>query len=155
MTATLTVWHNIATDAEGRLLGMLDGYQPGHPLVPVARRELPITLTSDGQPHDPQVHTWLEEIWRLLNIGDDPSFGTPDPWAVQYRSRRNRSLSTGDVAQLTATETPDPHDGVDSADKPADLWFAVAHVGWTPIVPPSRLAIGVNRHGTTSLPPEP
>lgn len=34
-----------------------------------------------------------EALWRLLNIGDDPDFGTPDPRAVAYRQRGNRSLS--------------------------------------------------------------
>ena len=30
---TLTIWHNVATDAQGRHAGMLDGYQPGNPMV--------------------------------------------------------------------------------------------------------------------------
>ena len=31
---TVTIWHNMVTDA-GRHTGMLDGYQPGHPMVRV------------------------------------------------------------------------------------------------------------------------
>jgi hypothetical protein len=32
---TVTIWHNAATDAQGWHTGMLDGYQPGHPMVRV------------------------------------------------------------------------------------------------------------------------
>jgi hypothetical protein len=32
---TVSVWHNVAHDAEGRHAAMLDGYQPGHPMVRV------------------------------------------------------------------------------------------------------------------------
>jgi hypothetical protein len=32
---TITVWHNPAADGQGRLIAMLDGYQPGHPMVRV------------------------------------------------------------------------------------------------------------------------
>jgi len=32
---TLTIWHNAARDGEGRPTGMLDGYQPGDPVVRV------------------------------------------------------------------------------------------------------------------------
>jgi hypothetical protein len=32
---TLTIWHNVALDAEGRHTAMLDGYQPGDPVVRV------------------------------------------------------------------------------------------------------------------------
>jgi len=35
ITVTVTVWHNIARDHEGRHTGMLDGYQPGDPMVRV------------------------------------------------------------------------------------------------------------------------
>jgi len=32
---TATIWHNAARDDEGRHTGMLDGYQPGDPMVRV------------------------------------------------------------------------------------------------------------------------
>jgi hypothetical protein len=32
---TVTIWHNAARDGEGRLAGMLDGYQPSDPSVRV------------------------------------------------------------------------------------------------------------------------
>ena len=34
-TVTITLWHNIATGAHDRPTGLLDGYQPGHPMVRV------------------------------------------------------------------------------------------------------------------------
>ena len=30
---TVTIWHNVALDGQGRHLAMLDGYQPGDPVV--------------------------------------------------------------------------------------------------------------------------
>ena len=32
---TVTIWHNVAHDAEGRHTAMAGGYQPGHPMVRV------------------------------------------------------------------------------------------------------------------------
>ena len=32
---TVTIWHNVATDAQGRHTRMLDGYQAGNPIVRV------------------------------------------------------------------------------------------------------------------------
>ena len=32
---TVTIWHNVAFDGQGRHTAMLDGYQPGDPMVPV------------------------------------------------------------------------------------------------------------------------
>ena len=32
---TVTIWHNVARDGQGRPTGMLDGYQPGDPVVRV------------------------------------------------------------------------------------------------------------------------
>ncbi|HEY0697395.1 MAG TPA: hypothetical protein VGD43_06255 [Micromonospora sp.] len=42
----------------------------------------------------------LSDVYRLFNVGHDPQFGTPDPRAVVYRERGNRSLSVGDVVAL-------------------------------------------------------
>jgi hypothetical protein len=124
----VTAWHNIATDNKGHLIGMLDGYTHGHPLVPVATWDAPEVSV-------PLVV--LEEAYALLNIGDDPAFGVPDERAVAYRARGNRSLSIGDVVQAGTT------------------WAAVAVTGFTPIPEPDYVAIGANRPGTTSLPGTP
>src|SRR5690348_15190281 len=37
----VTVYHNVAADDAGRHLGILDGYQPDHPVTPVFATELP------------------------------------------------------------------------------------------------------------------
>lgn len=106
----VNVYHNVTVDPVGRPLGMLDGYREGHRLVLVTQFEM------DGGAVD---NSTLEEVFRLLNVGDDPEFGTPDPRAVAYRAAGNRSLSVGDVVQV---------DGE---------WFAVDRFGWTPIKKPT------------------
>jgi len=82
------VYHNVAVDDAGRHLGFLDGYQPGQPVTLVFSTELPECHDLDA----------CEQLYRLLNVGDDPDFGEPDPRATAYRARGNRSLSMGDVA---------------------------------------------------------
>ncbi len=32
---TVTIWHSVALDGQGHQTGMLDGYQPGDPVVRV------------------------------------------------------------------------------------------------------------------------
>lgn len=87
------VYHGIATDDQGRSIGMVDGYRDGHPVV------LVFTHRIEGRSHA----YVLQELYRLLNVGDDPEFGTPDPAAVEYRQRGNRSLSMGDVIEIDDT----------------------------------------------------
>lgn len=125
---TITVFHNIATDEQGRMLGMLDGYVEGHPLVPVA---------SYCDDEGGRRHAACERAFHLLNVGHDPDFGTPDERAVTYREQGNRSLSVGDVVQVT--------EGVLSA------WFSCDATGFSHIAPPAWFALGVSGHGTTSL----
>ena len=123
---TVTVWHNIATDHTGRPIGMIDGYQPGHPLVPVAHWSV-----AAGTPRADV----LAETFAVLNIGDDPDFGTPDRRVLLYRARGNRSLSIGDVIQIGAT------------------WNAVAPVGFTTIAAEPDIRLGARRPGTRPLIP--
>jgi hypothetical protein len=120
----VTVWHNIATDVAGRAIAAMDGYQPGHPLTPVAGWDVP----ADTSPL-----AALAETFAVLNVGDDPAFGTPDPRAQQYRARHNRSLSIGDVVQI------------------GDTWVAVAREGFTTIPAPQYFALDARRPGTTPL----
>ena len=152
------VWHNIATDLMGGWEGY-DGYRPGHPLVPVC------TWTTDTTDHQ----QLLEDVYRLLNVGDDPAFGTPDPIALRYRRSRNRSLSVGDVVCLITndnTHNTTDHATDDTTDVPTDdilqndtegageddvSWYACARLGWTRVNRPEWFAIGANRPGTTSL----
>jgi hypothetical protein len=80
----VTIYHNIATkpgDAATRPLGMLDGYSPGHPLVPVFRYQSDLTLPA-----------LLEAAFEMFNVGDTDT-------ARAYRAPGNRSLSVGDVVQ--------------------------------------------------------
>lgn len=84
-----TVFHNVAKDETGRP-DTFFGYKPGQPLVKVAE----VTVEASGP------DAALEQVFHLLNVGDDPTFGTPDPQAVAYRAARNRSLSVGDVVVL-------------------------------------------------------
>jgi hypothetical protein len=72
-----------------------------------------------------------EAVWELLNIGDDPAFGTPDPRAVAYRRRGNRSLSTGDLVCIGS-----------------GAWYAAAApAGFTP-VPAAPLLVTEQQPGT-------
>jgi hypothetical protein len=41
-----------------------------------------------------------DRAFQLFNVGDDPAFGEPDPRALVYRERGNRSLSVGDVVGI-------------------------------------------------------
>ncbi|MBN1172641.1 MAG: hypothetical protein JXA67_10755 [Micromonosporaceae bacterium] len=93
MNATITVraYLNTTQDANGLPLGMLDGYQPGHELTLVFETTAP--ATDDDL-------TVCEQVFRLLNVGDDPEFGTPDPRALEYRFKGHRSLSVGDVVDV-------------------------------------------------------
>lgn len=56
---TITVFHNVARDGDGRPTGMLDGYQPGDPVVAV------FTYQADpaGRPAE-QVH---DEAFEIFN----------------------------------------------------------------------------------------
>ncbi len=118
----VTVYHNCATDEHGRHLGMLDGYEPGHPVTPVADLNIP-------GPADP--FKVLDHVYFLFNVGDDSSFGTPYDVAVEYRKRRNRSLSMGDVARIDGD------------------WYGLLEDGWAPIAEP-KIEI-TTLHGTTPL----
>jgi hypothetical protein len=79
MRATVTVFHNVCRGGAP----MLTGYQPGDVLVPVE------TWTVRRW-RDPEA---AAAAFRLLNVGEDRVFGKPDPVAVEYRARGNRSLS--------------------------------------------------------------
>lgn len=74
------------------------------------------TVPSGGDPL-----AVCEELYRLLNVGDDPEFGEPDPRAVAYRARRNRSLSISDLVRV------------------GGAWFACAANGFVPASSPRIL----------------
>lgn len=112
------VYHNVSEDR----LRFLNGYQEGDPLVHVMR----VMVPDDQDPF-----AW---IWWLLNVGHEGD--DPDGQAVAYRTRRNRSLSVGDVLII------------DGAAK------AVAAIGWTDVrIDPSQVSTQTNTHiwGTTGI----
>lgn len=125
-TKDVTVYHNSQEDEHGRHVGMLDGYLHGHVLVPVARYTEDCIL---------DVHA-CELAFHLFNVGDDPTFGTPDERAIEYRRRGNRSLSKGDVVCIQ-------EDG-------DTRWYACADE-WELLPEEPIVMVGHNGHGTTSL----
>lgn len=126
--STIVIWHNIATDDAGRHVAWVGEYAAGHPLVPVAKYE-----TNDADV--------LNEAWRLFNVGEDPAFGTPSPIALEYRARRNRSLSVGDVISVTT-------DG-------ETVWSAVEALGFSTIERPAWFARKATVYGTTPIEEDP
>lgn len=91
--------------------GRLGPYEHGHRL-----REVFTDTVPAGDEHEV-----CEDVYALLNIGDDPAFGTPDPRALEYRRRGHRSLSTGDAVAVD------------------DTFYAVDGIGFTRTVQPPVL----------------
>jgi hypothetical protein len=80
---TVTIWHNVARDGEGRPTGMLDGYQPGDPVVRV------FTYQADPAGRDPE--QIAEEAFAICN-GHPSGAGGAD-LSRRYYQRELRSLS--------------------------------------------------------------
>ncbi|WP_461122932.1 hypothetical protein [Saccharothrix stipae] len=114
---SIRVFHNLNDRA------LLVGYQ-GQPVAEV----LAYTGPPSARSHDVDL---VEAAFQLCNVGDDPEFGRPDPRAVRYRRRGNRSLSIGDVVAV---------DG---------RFYACQRIGWRRIAQPRLMH--VRRHGTTPL----
>jgi hypothetical protein len=79
---TVTVWHNVALDDQGRHTAMLDGYQPGDPVVRVFAYQ-----ASPGRPAE----EIAEEAFAIFN--DHPGDAAGAELACAYYERRLRSLS--------------------------------------------------------------
>ena len=122
---TVTVWHNTAVDAQGRHTAMLDGYQPGDPVVRVFAYQ-----ASPG----PSAEGIADEAFDIFN--DHPGDAAGAELACAYYRRRLRSLSVGDVVAAVA-------DG--------EVRLAVAKIGWTP-VPGPLTEVRTSEHGTRPLP---
>jgi hypothetical protein len=80
---TITIWHNIAHDGEGRHIAMLDGYQPGDPMVRV------FTYQADPAGRPPE--EIADEAFDTFN--DHPRDPDGADLARAYYRRRLRSLS--------------------------------------------------------------
>jgi len=121
---TVSVWHNVATDAQGRHTGMLDGYQPGNPMVCV--------FACQADPAGRSPEAIAEEAFDTFN--DHPRNPEGEELARQYyRHRLLRSLSKGDV--VVVGEVP----------------LAVASAGWT-LVRGGLNEVRADEHGTRPLP---
>ena len=58
-TITVTIWHNVAVDGQGHHTGMLDGYQPGDPMVRV--------FTYQADPAGPLPEDIAAEAFAICN----------------------------------------------------------------------------------------
>lgn len=112
LTTTVRVFHN-NNPRDGMVFGFQptsyqvgDTEQPAHSVTEV--------FSYTARPDDPRP---VQFAYDLCNIGDDPScFDPPDPRAVEYRDRANRSLSVGDVIAVH--------------DEHGTRWYAVAGAGF-------------------------
>jgi hypothetical protein len=119
---TVTIWHNAARDSAGRPTGMLDGYQPGDPMV----RVFTYQATPAGSPEE-----IAEDAFGICNGHPRDAHG--EALARRYYERELRSLSVGDV--VAVGEVP----------------LAVGRAGWKP-VHGGLAEVRVHEHGTHPLP---
>jgi len=120
---TVTIWHNVACDEGGRHLPMLDGYQPGDPVVRV--------FAYQARPGRP-AREIAEEAYAICNGHPGDRDGADLSWA--YYQRRLRELSAGDLVCV------------------GDLVLAVARpAGWEPVAGPLT-EVRATQHGTRPLP---
>jgi hypothetical protein len=94
--ARVRIFHNVTRDEDGRPTGYTYGYRPTDKVVHVATWH--VTRAPSGSMRDND--SILNEAWKVFNVGDDPEFGETYAVALEYRRRRNRSLSLGDVVQI-------------------------------------------------------
>jgi hypothetical protein len=93
----IEVLHNISRDASFGLNTVFHSTQPGG----YVKKTEVVKVFEYGQDDSGySAERVLEDVFRLLNVGDDPGFGTPSEVAKSYRARSLRSLSVGDVVVL-------------------------------------------------------
>jgi hypothetical protein len=122
-TITVTIWHNVAVDGQGHHTGMLEGYQPGDPMVRV------FTYQTDPAGGPEEI---AEEAFAICNGHPRDARGTD--LARRYYERELRSLSKGDVVVA------------------GEVALAVASVGWIP-VRGGLHEVRTGEYGTRPLPP--
>jgi hypothetical protein len=121
---TVTIWHNVAFDGQGRHVAMLDGYQPGDPVVRV--------FAYQADPAGRSAEEIAEEAFAIFN--DHPGDAAGAELACAYYGRRLRSLSVGDVVAA------------------GDVLLTVGRpAGWTPVTGPLT-EVRTREHGTSPLP---
>ena len=120
---TVTIWHNVAFDGQGRHTAMLDGYQPGDPVVRVFAYQ-----ADPGRPAE----EIADEAFDIFN--DHPRDAAGADLACAYDGRRLRSLVAGDVVAA------------------GDVLLAVARpAGWEPVISPLT-EVRTREYGTNPLP---
>ena len=119
---TVTIWHNVAADAQGRHTAMLDGWQPGDPMVRV--------FAYRADPAGRSAEMIAEEAFAICNGHPDDAGG--EDLAGRYYQRELRSLSVGDV--VAVGEVP----------------LAVARAGWKPVTG-GFAEVREHAHGTRPL----
>jgi hypothetical protein len=119
---TVTIWHNVAVDGQGHHTGMLDGYQPGDPVV----RVFTYQTAPAGSPEET-----AEEAFAICN--GHPRDARGEDLARRYYQRELRSLSVGDVVTI------------------GEAALAVGRAGWTP-VRGGLNEVRASEHGTHPLP---
>ncbi len=80
---TITIFHNVARDGDGRPTGMLDGYRPGDAMVRV------FTYQADPAGRDPE--QIAEEAFAICN--GHPAAADGEDLSRRYYQRELRSLS--------------------------------------------------------------
>lgn len=101
------VWLNQGTDG----WNFWNGYQPGDKMLLAAEYYADASLLPGHDESQP--NAILNQAFRELNI-DNPS----TEWAVEYRDKRHRSLSVGDVVVV------------------GEAAYACARVGWQAVTLP-------------------
>ena len=121
---TVTIWHNVAFDGQGRHTAMVDGYQPGDPVVRV--------FAYQADPAGRTAAEIADEAFDTFN--DHPRDADGADLACAYYGRRLRSLSAGDVVAA------------------GDVLLAVGRpAGWEPVTGPLT-EVCTRQHGTNPLP---
>jgi len=126
MTATITVsiWHNVTRDSEGRPTGYF-GFNPGDSMVRVFTYQAP----ADGRPAE----AVAEEAFEAFNADPELLTGRQLELAIRYRNRALRSLSRGDLVVV------------------GEVALACERAGWAP-VRGGITEVRAGEHGTHPLP---
>lgn len=104
-TCTITIYHNVETDSEGRHTALLDGYCAGDRL----RRVFQANISRDGLGAD-DTESIAERVFEMGNVLDS-GYYAHDPLHAHARTYRRdglvRSVSVGDLI-VVENEEGDP-----------------------------------------------
>jgi hypothetical protein len=120
---TVTIWHNVAFDGQGRHTALLDGYQPGDPVVRVFAYQADSGRPAEGI---------ADEAFDIFT--GHPRDAAGADLACAYDQRRLRPLAAGDVVAAGGTLL--------AAGRPA---------GWEPVTGPLT-EVRTREHATNPLP---